>query len=135
VSPTDVFEAAFEHYEELRETIGATPGVTFHDSQGGGQGIVGMPPVEFCADFELVAARALRKWPARVEFFRLHFLCGVEDVAKVSEALKLEVNTGWKWKWMLQRCVGNELRKCGKIARKSGVFYFTRHVRKEETRW
>lgn len=130
MTPTEVFELAFDRYEELRETLGATPGITFHDSQGGGQGIVGMPPVEFVADFELAASRALnkKKWADKREFFRLHFLCGNTDVDKLAKQMELAVNTAWTWKWKLMRCVGNELRKCGSIGKKSGQFYFKRNV-------
>jgi hypothetical protein len=127
VKPSELFDLAYERYESLRETVGATPSVTYHDSQGGGQGIVGLPPVEYCADFEMAAARALRKWPARVEFFRLHFLCFDDDLAAIAKRLKLSENSAWQWKWSLQNVVGNELMKCGKVGRKSGAFYFTKH--------
>jgi hypothetical protein len=130
VKPAEYFELAFERYEEMRECCGATPTVMFRDGSATSQGFVGNPLVEYIADFELTANRALLKWPARAKFFRLHFLCGIDDLAAIAKHLEMDVDTAWKWKWMLQNCVGNELRKCGKIARKSGVFYFVRHQRR-----
>lgn len=124
---SEYFELAFERYEEMRECSGATPTVMFREGSASSQGFVGNPLIEYIADFELTAARALRRWPARVQFFRLHFLHGIDDLAAIAKHLQMDNDTAWKWKWMLQNCVGNELRKCGKIARKSGVFYFTKH--------
>jgi len=130
VKPFEYFELAFERYEEMRECSGATPTVMFRDGSASSQGFVGNPLTEYIADFELTSARALRKWPARAKFFRLHFLCGIDDLAAIAKHLEMDENTAWKWKWMLQSCVGNELRKCGKIAKKSNVFIFTTHYEK-----
>lgn len=121
----ELFELALERYREVRETVGATPGITFHDSKGGGQGIVGMPTVEFLADFEMAAKHALRHWEKRAPFFQRHFLDGLK-VEQAARELKINGNTAWTWKWMLQNCVGHELRRRGGRVSALGYFYFSK---------
>ncbi len=75
---------------------------------GGGSRKVGNPAAEYVADWELIARRALARWPHRLRLFELYFVGNMPYREAVS-AMKVPQGTFNYWAWEIKKVVGRAL--------------------------